>query len=114
MRWFILFILFFTTVSYSQDVLYGKRVDFNFLLTHEVFKEADSLNINFDQVHVSFVVTKGCKAENFKIVRFAKLKSYNEAVLKYSDKIMEYFLKDIKCPQEKDIIHYYPIRFYLK
>ena len=63
MRWFILFILFFTTVSYSQDVLYGKRVDFNFLLTHEVFKEADSLNINFDQVHISFVVTKDCKAE---------------------------------------------------
>ena len=59
-------------------------------------------------------VSKDCKAENFKIVRFAKLKSYNEAVLKYSDKIMEYFLKDIKCPQEKDIIHYYPIRFYLK
>lgn len=108
---YLFFLLFTSTYFFAQENSSMMKLFkiTRIIKSEEIINEADSLGIKADRVIVAFEISADCKIENFKIKRFSKLKSFNEAVLKNSDKIVEDLFNQIDCPQDECKSYLLPI-----
>lgn len=104
---YLFFLSFISINVFSQNII--KSFYISNIISSEIFEEADTLGIKEDRLFVEFVLNTECKVENFAIKKSGKIKSFNQAVLKNSDKIIQQFLKEIECPLKESIFYLFPI-----